>query len=122
MPFLDPFGSARTVNVKCEIYPHMTNELGQWFQPRNRTEVMIGLVVGYWLVGLLVSYWMGGIDWSSPSVVAWVGTVTSVTIGALMGAFGIVTGDYYRRREPYLTRMKMFGGIALFMVASMAIV
>lgn len=100
----------------------MMNELDRWFQPRNRTEVIVGLVVGYCLVGLLVSYWLGGINWDNPSVVAWVGTVTSVTIGALIGAFGIVTGDYYQRRETYLTGMKVFGAIALFMVASIAIV
>ncbi|WP_245998538.1 hypothetical protein [Halalkalicoccus subterraneus] len=97
-------------------------ELDRWLQPRNRTEVIIALVVGYCLVGLLVSYWIGGINWDNPSVVAWIGTVTAVTIGALISAFGIVTGDYYRRREMYLTGMKLFGAIALFMIASTAIV
>ncbi|ADJ13435.1 hypothetical protein [Halalkalicoccus jeotgali] len=100
----------------------MVSELDRWFQPRNRTEVIVGLVVGYCLVGLLVSYWGGGIDWDNPAVIAWVGTVTSVTVGALIGAFGIVTGDYYRRREPYLTGMKVFGAIALLSVASIAVV
>lgn len=109
-------------NKREVIHQHMTNELDSWLQPRNRTEVIVGLVVGYCLVGQLVSYWGGGINWSDPSVVAWVGTVTSVTIGALINAFGIVTGDYYRRRETYLAGMKVFGAIALLIVASTAIV
>jgi hypothetical protein len=104
--------------IKSVIYckdtdRRMRKTLNQWFQPRSRTDVAVGLVAGFWMVWLLITYWTGGINWSSPSVVAWVGTVTAVVVGVLIGAFGIATGDYYRRRETYLTGMKVFGAVAL---------
>lgn len=91
----------------------MRDSLNQWFQPQSRTDVVVGLVAGFWMVWLLVTYWTSGINWSNPSVVAWIETVTAVAVGVVIAAFGIVTGDYYRRRKAYLTGMKLFGGIAL---------